>query len=155
MKLEKPTNPDETDLRILAALQTDARLSYSQLGRMIHLTAPAVRERIARMEEAGLIMGYHAQVDLEKLGYSIQAFIRLSAPAESYSRVLAEVDRLPEVQSCQHVTGEDAFYLFVVAKSTGDLERLIGYLSPFGKTATAIILSSHPPASAEQIMTPK
>jgi len=142
MKNDFETHPDSTDLKILTELQRNARISFSELGRLVHLSAPAVRERVSRLEESGTITGYHARVQPQKLGYPIEAFLRLSVPAESYPRVLAEIGRMSEVQSCAHVTGEDAFYLRVAARSTTDLERIIACFSPYGKTATAVILSN-------------
>lgn len=142
MRNEFETHLDSTDLKILTELQRNARISYSELGRLVHLSAPAVRERITRLEENGTITGYHARVQPEKLGFPIAAYLRLAVPAEFYPRVLAEIEHTPEVQSCAHVTGEDAFYLKVAARSTTDLERIIACFSPYGKTATAVILST-------------
>lgn len=141
MTREKQTSSDATDLKLLDALRQDARLSYAELGRLVHLSAPAVRERISRLELDGIITGYHARVAPDRMGYPIQAYLRLTTPAEFYPRVLAEVERIPEIQSCAHVTGEDAFVLQVMARTTADLERIIACLSTYGKTSTAIILS--------------
>ncbi len=133
---------DRTGRRILYALQENARISFSDLGRKVGLTAPAVAERVRRMEASGLIAGYHAALDAQQLGLPVQAFIRLCTPAEKYPRVLAVLEDLPEVLECCHVTGEDAFVLRVVAASMPHLERIIARLSPFGETATSLIMSS-------------
>src|SRR5579885_1294675 len=74
---------DATSLEILSALQEDARLSFSELGRRVGLSSPAVAERVHRLEEAGIITGYHAQVDTEKLGYALTAFIRIRTTSET------------------------------------------------------------------------
>ena len=133
--------PDRTDRRILAALQANARLTFSELGRKVGLTPPAVRERVTRLEEAGWISGYHAEIPLEKLGLPIQAFLQLYTTPDQYPRVLAAVQKLPEVLECDHVTGEAAFVLKIAAASTARLEEVIAVLSPFGRTETAIVLS--------------
>jgi len=133
---------DRTGIKILRALQENARLTYNQLGQIVGLTPPAAAERVRRMEEAGLIEGYHARVDPARLGLPIQAFLRLRTPAERYPRVLAAVREIPEVLECYHVTGEDAFILRIAAASTSHLENIIARFSPFGETATAIVLSS-------------
>ncbi len=133
---------DSVGRKLLDLLQENARLSLSELGRLVHLSPPAVGERLRRMEEAGLICVYHAQLDPDKLGLPIQALLRLRTPAEKYSRVLAVVGELPEVLECCHVTGDDAFVMRVAAASTADLEKVIACLSPFGETSTALILST-------------
>lgn len=133
---------DRVGKQILAALQRDARLPFREIGRQVGLTGPAVAERVRQMEEAGLIRGYHAEVDLEQMGYPVQAFIRLRTTPDRYPRFLAMLDSLPEVIECHHVAGEDAFYLHVAVQSTRSLEQVIARLSPFGTTATAIILST-------------
>lgn len=135
-------NLDRVGRRIMAALQRQARLTYTQVGRQVGLTGPAVAERVRRMEEGGLIRGYHADVDLARAGLPVQAFIRLRTPPERYPRLLAMLEGLPEVLECHHVAGEDAFILHVAAGSTLALEQVIGRLSPFGSTSTAIILST-------------
>jgi len=133
---------DRTGHQILYALQENARISFSELGRLVGLTPPAAAERVRRMEEAGLIAGYHARIPAEKLGLPIQAFIRLRTPAEKYTRVVAVVRELPEILECHHVTGEEAFVLRVTAASPAHLERIIAKLSPFGETATSMVLST-------------
>lgn len=133
---------DRAGRQILAALQKEARLTFSQLGRQVGLTGPAVAERVRRMEEAGLIRGYHAELDPEQAGLVVQAFIRLRTTPERYPRLLALLDTLPQVIEAHHVTGEDAFYLRVAARSTAELEQVIDRFSPFGATATAVILST-------------
>lgn len=133
---------DATGRKILTALQENARLSLSELGRRVGLTQPATAERVKRLEEAGVITGYHAEVDQTKLGWSILAFVRLNTPAEKYPRFLKAAADWPEILECHHVSGGDSFMLKVIASSTAHLEDLIGRLSPFGGTATTIVLSS-------------
>lgn len=127
---------------ILRLLQEDARLSFSELGRRVGLSQPAAAERVKRMEAAGLITGYHAAVDAGKLGLPITAFIRLAAPAEKYPRFLAFAEQSAEILECHHVSGGDSFVMKAAVSSTAHLERLIGELSRFGQTNTAIVLSS-------------
>jgi Lrp/AsnC family leucine-responsive transcriptional regulator len=133
---------DRTGLKILRALQENARLSFSELGRQVALTPPAVAERVRKMEESGIISGYHAQVDPDKVGLPIRAFITLKTRAEKYPSVTALVRNCPEILECHHVSGGESFIMKVVASSIPHLEALIEKLSSFGETNTLIVLSS-------------
>jgi Lrp/AsnC family leucine-responsive transcriptional regulator len=133
---------DDIGWRILAALQENARLSYSELGRRVGLTPPAAAERVRRLEETGVITGYRAQLDLDKLGLPLRAIIRLaprSRPASELSRLLSA---LPDVLECHHVTGEDCYVMKVAVRSVGHLEALLERLLQHGQSTTSIVLSS-------------
>jgi len=133
---------DQTSHKILRYLMDEGRLSYSELGRRIALSTPAVIERVQRLEEAGVIQGYHADVDPLRLGYTLTAFLRLHTTPESYPEVRALIENLPEVLECYHVTGEESFVMKIIAASTAHLEDIIAKFDPYGKTATSIILST-------------
>jgi Lrp/AsnC family transcriptional regulator, leucine-responsive regulatory protein len=133
---------DRTGYLILNTLQENARISFSELGRMVGLSSPAAAERVHKLEEAGLITGYHAHIPADKLGFPIQVYIRLRAPAEKYPQVLRVVRDLTGIIECHHVTGEDSFVMKAAVASPEHLEEMIAQLSPFGETATAIILST-------------
>ena len=139
LQLEKLLDP--TGLKLIQALQEDARLSFSELGRRVNLSTPAVSERVRRMEEAGLIVGYHAALDAAKLGWPITAFIRLFTAAKHYPRFLELAQTTPEVVECYHVTGSEAFVIKARVESVGKLEALIEQLNPFGETSTSVVLS--------------
>jgi Lrp/AsnC family leucine-responsive transcriptional regulator len=102
---------DDTGWRILDLLQDNARMPFSELGRRVGLSAPAVAERVRRMEDVGLIAGYRVEVALDKLGYPIVALIRVAAPEEKCPRLKTLVQGLAEVLECHHVTGADAYVL--------------------------------------------
>jgi Lrp/AsnC family leucine-responsive transcriptional regulator len=133
---------DDTGWRLLAALQADARLSFSELGRRVGLSPPAVAERVRRLEDAGVITGYHALIDPEKAGYAITAIIRVSAPEHQFARLKAVAADLIEVREAHHVTGADSLVLKVSATSVGHLETVIEQLGRCGTPTTAIVLSS-------------
>lgn len=133
---------DATGRKLLRALQENARLSYSELGRQVGLSAPAAAERVRRLEEAELIIGYHAEVDPAALGYGVLAFIRLTTSTDKYPRVLELAQRLSEIRECHHVTGGEAFIMKVLATSIPHLESIIAQMSIFGATSTSIVLSS-------------
>lgn len=133
---------DEIDWQILCELQVDARLSYSELGRRINLSSPAVQERVRKLEDAGIIKGYHASLDLEQLGLSIKALIQLSGSCRESDVFVQMIQGLPEVLQCHHVLGDRCFYLLVAVASMKQLELLLLRLKEFGETATTVILST-------------
>ncbi len=132
---------DDTGWQLLQALQEDARLSFAELGRRVGLSPPAVAERVRRMEEAGIITGYRAQINPEKIGLPITALIGLTTTPQQYPCVIALIKDLPEVLECHHVTGGCSFALKAIASSMSHLEALIEKLSRYGQTSTAIVLS--------------
>jgi Lrp/AsnC family leucine-responsive transcriptional regulator len=150
---------DDTGWRVLAAIQADARLSFSELGRRVGLSPPAAAERVRRLEDAGIITGYRALVDAEKIGYAVSAIIRVSAPEPHFPRLKALAAEMPEVREAHHVTGSDSLVLKVSATSVGHLEKVIEQLGRHGTPTTAIILSSPvapraiaaPPRTAERV----
>jgi len=133
---------DRTGFKILRALQENARLSFSELGRRVALSSPAVAERVRKMEEVGIIGGYHARVEPQKVGLPIMAFIMLKTRAEQYPSVIALARQAPEFRECHHVSGNESFIMKVAASSIPHLENLIEKLSPFGETSTLVVLSS-------------
>lgn len=133
---------DATGHRIVQLLQANARLSFSELGRMVGLSQPATAERVKRLEEAGVITGYHAVLDLKKMGLPIMAFIRLTTPSERYPKFYSQMETWPEIIECHHVSGNESFVMKVCVASTTHLEELIGRISQYGPTATTIVLST-------------
>lgn len=156
MTLEVEKLLDETSWALLRELQEDARLSYSALGRRVGLSSPAVVERIRRMEEAGIITGYRAEVSLAKLGYSIQAFVRVASMMGESHSVGSVYEQYPEVLECHRVTGSDDYILKVAVASIQHLEQVINRFSR-SQITTLIVLSSpitrrtieHPPTLPE------
>ncbi|MBI5812327.1 MAG: Lrp/AsnC family transcriptional regulator [Meiothermus silvanus] len=142
MALEHDRLLDETGWEILELLQQDARVPFSELGRKVGLSAPAVAERVRRMEDAGIITGYRAQVNLQALGYAMTAIIRLSSPAEKCTLAGHKLAELPEVLEAHRVTGEDSWVVRVAVRSVEHLERLINQINLYGDSNTAIVLSS-------------
>jgi Lrp/AsnC family transcriptional regulator, leucine-responsive regulatory protein len=133
---------DEIGWKILRELQENARVSFAELGRRVNLSIPAVTERVRRLEDAGVITGYHAEVDAEKIGLPITAFIRMNIVGDMTPRLTALLKELPEISECHRGTGGDSFIMKVNVASVHHLERLIDRLLPFGTTTTSIVLSS-------------
>ncbi|MEM9156362.1 MAG: Lrp/AsnC family transcriptional regulator [Cyanobacteria bacterium P01_F01_bin.33] len=142
MTLDCKMTLDEISLHLLQELQANARLSFAELGRRVGLSLPAVSERVRRLEEMGVITGYRAAISPTTLGYTLTAFVRLSTTPQSYPRLIQALEALPEVLECHHVTGRESFVLKVIAPSISELEALIGQLSSYGPTETAIVMSS-------------
>jgi Lrp/AsnC family leucine-responsive transcriptional regulator len=133
---------DRTGLELLRLLQENARTSFADLGKHVGLTAPAVAERMRRMEEAGIITGYRAEIDSTKLGAHIRAFIRVS-DCEPCERLIGLAHSLPAVREAHQVTGSDSYLLKVEVASVEELNQLIERLRPLARTlVTAIVLSS-------------
>ncbi|MFG2556797.1 Lrp/AsnC family transcriptional regulator [Streptomyces sp. NPDC048581] len=135
---------DALDRQILELLQTDGRIKLSELGRRVRLSPAAVTERVRRLESAGVITGYGARVAPARLGYGIQAFIRVN-PHGGYTlrhpRTLELIDR-PEIVEVHHVVGEDCWILKVAVEDTVHLEEILEATSALGRTTTSIVLSS-------------
>jgi Lrp/AsnC family transcriptional regulator, leucine-responsive regulatory protein len=137
---------DSTNRRVLAELQSDARLSLAELGRRVGLSAPAVAERLQRLEQEQIIRGYNAVLDPVALGYALTVFIRVR-PAPRQLHKVAELARaLPEIVECHRITGEDCYLIRAHVRSVGHLEEVIDQLAAFGQTTTSIVQSSPVPA---------
>ena len=142
MTLEPKKSLDNVSWQILTALQKDARLSFAELGRRVGLSLPAVAERVRRMEEAGIITGYSANIAVNKIGLNVMAYSRVSTNSNQYPAIIALAGTLPEVVECHHLTGPDSFIMKVVVSSIPHLEEVITKLSAYGQTATSVVLSS-------------
>ena len=133
---------DETNRRIIEALQGDARLSMAELGRRVSLSAPAVADRVQRLERAGVITGYRATVDPKAIGFPIAAVVRVR-PASRQLHKIPEVAReVPEVVECYRITGEDCFFVKLHLRGMEDLEPILDRFVLYGQTTTSIIHSA-------------
>jgi Lrp/AsnC family leucine-responsive transcriptional regulator len=105
-------------------------------------------ERVRKLEEAGVIAGYHAQINPDAIGLPVLVFIRINTPTRDYPRFLAALTEKPEVVECHHIAGADSFILKAHLPSNAHLEKLLQWLSAFGRTHTDIVLSSPLPRRA-------
>jgi len=133
---------DDIDRKVLTELQQDARVSYAELGRRVGLTTPAVIERVRKLEDAGVITGYRAEIDTSKVGLPITAFVRMSITGVDYSHIIEVAEQSNEVLECHRGTGGDSFIMKVAVSSVEHLQQIIDKLTPYGITTTAIVLSS-------------
>ncbi|MDH6124394.1 Lrp/AsnC family transcriptional regulator [Kitasatospora sp. GP82] len=135
---------DTVDLQLLELVQTEGRITLSELGRRVRMSPAAVGERIRRLEANGTITGYTAVVAPERLGYGIQAFVRVSPHAGitlCHFRSQDLINR-PEILEVHHVIGEDCWILKIAVRNTAHLEELLEKISSVGRTTTSIVLSS-------------
>ena len=132
---------DATDLRLLQELCADARVSLAELGRRVGLSAPAVGERLSRLEREGTV-SYRADVDPRALGYAFAAVLRMRPAPRQIPKVADVARATPEVVECHRVTGEDCFYMKLHIRSVEHLEEVIDRFTPYGQTTTSIIQSS-------------
>jgi Lrp/AsnC family leucine-responsive transcriptional regulator len=135
---------DEINRDILDLLQVDGRISYRDIAERIGLTAPAVTERIRKLEDAGVIKGYRAVVDYEALGFPILCIVRLNAPRGA-SGVDEKIQSIPEVIEANRVTGSESHVIRARVRSTLHLEQLLHELWEEGDSITNIVTSSPVP----------
>jgi Lrp/AsnC family leucine-responsive transcriptional regulator len=128
--------------KILQELAADGRLPFAELGRKVGLSPSATAERVRQLESLGFIRGYRAEIDLQALGFSITAFVRLTCEGNRYRQFLKFLPSLQSVQECHHLTGGDAFLLKVVLSSVSELETLIEKLLAYGSPTTSMVLST-------------
>jgi Lrp/AsnC family leucine-responsive transcriptional regulator len=134
---------DSTDWAILAELQGDSRVSFSELGRRVHMSSPAVAERVRRLEQTGVITGYHAAVAPQAAGWSVLALVRMQCfGARCILQHVEAVKAWPHVLELHRVTGDVCSELKVVAASMADFEAVVDRLAEFGQPSSTLVLSS-------------
>jgi Lrp/AsnC family leucine-responsive transcriptional regulator len=123
-------------------LQQNARISFAEIGRQIGLSTPAVIERVRRLEESGVIEGYHARINPAKVGLTVRAVVKISIAGDRLSKFALLAGKVPEVLECHRVTGSESFILQIAATDVAHMERIIDRLMPYVATNTSIILGS-------------
>ena len=131
---------DAHDGRILAELQRDARITMAELGRRVHLSQPAVTERVRKLELSGYIKGYRAVVDPQRLGYGIRAIVRVGRA--EYARVVKLIEQTPEVLNAYNVTGEDSWILEIAVIDVEHLDAVVTKFCIMTETSTSIVLNA-------------
>ena len=134
-------NLDLIDWVIIEQLQREARVSLSELGRRVKLSPSAVTERVRNLESLGVITGYHAMVDLAKVGYPVLAVVRLKYPGNHHQPLRRLLAERREILECLRTTGDDCYTLKVAAASMEHLETLVDELAGFGSTTTSVVYS--------------
>lgn len=133
---------DSISWKILDCLQRNARQSNTEISRQVGITSPAVAERIRKMEDAGIIEGYHTKVSYFETGYQLKAIITIRAFMGRLKPFLAKIKSFDEVLNCYRITGNENIVLEVVLNNQQHLEQFIDQLITYGETKTQIVLSN-------------
>lgn len=133
---------DVTDYKIIEILLEDGRIPMKELAKRVALSAPAVAERVKRLEEEGIITGYKAKVDYDKLGKKINVLINIDINVQRSEKFMEFIENEDSIIECHHVTGPYCKILKARLQDISSLEKLIGKIQMFGNTETYIILSS-------------
>jgi Lrp/AsnC family transcriptional regulator, leucine-responsive regulatory protein len=133
---------DEVNVRLLAELSADPRAGASELARRIGMSAPAVRERVARLEEAGVIRGYRLDIDPAAIGLPVAAWVRLRPGPGQLPKIAELAARVPEVSECHRISGDDCFLVKVHVPSIESLEAVLDQFLLHGQTTSSFIVST-------------
>src|SRR5262245_7115808 len=133
---------DSRNQKLLAALLKNPRASVSALARRVGLSAPATRERLLRLEEAGVIKGWRVELDPKALGFPIAVLIRVRPMPGQLPKIAKLAQALPQVTECHRITGEDCFLLRAHLRALDELDGLLDRFLAFGQTPTSIVQSS-------------
>lgn len=136
---------DATNIRLLQELEADARLSLAELGRRVGLSSPAVADRLERLEQAGVIKGYRAEIDPRALGYELAVVLRIRPAPRELKKVAALAQRTPEVVECHRITGDDCYLMRAHVRDVVHMEEVIDRFAVYGQTTTSIVQSSPVP----------
>jgi Lrp/AsnC family leucine-responsive transcriptional regulator len=134
-------NLDQVDWMILAELQRNGRIPFTELGRRVRLSTSATTERVRRLESIGVITGYRAAIDPAQVGYAVLAVVRLKYPGNRHQPLHKLLEERTEILECLRTTGDDCYALKVAATSMAHLERVVDELAAFGSTTTSVVYS--------------
>ena len=140
------TLTDSTNLELLVLLQENPRAPISQLARKIGMSNPAVKERVLRLQESGILSGFRLELNPKELGYQVMAFVRMRPLPGHLNKVAELAQSIPEVTECYRITGEDCFIMKVYLKEISHLDRVLDRFLAHGQTTTSIVQSSPVPA---------
>ncbi|HEV2321874.1 MAG TPA: Lrp/AsnC family transcriptional regulator [Gammaproteobacteria bacterium] len=136
---------DARNLELLRLLREDPCMSVSEMARRVSMSAPAVRERIERLKEAGIIKGTRLELDPRALGYPLAIYIRIRPMPGKLPEIPALATRLPQVVECHRITGEDCFIIKAYLDSLDNLDVILDQFLVFGQTTTSIVQSTPVP----------
>jgi Lrp/AsnC family transcriptional regulator, leucine-responsive regulatory protein len=130
---------DQVDHKIISELSADGRVSFAELGRRTNLSSPAVTERVKRLEQTGVITGYHAEIDPRALGYQLTAIVRVKPAVRQLAKIAELAAEIPQIEECLRITGEDCFYIKLHLGSIDELPSVLDQFLLYGETTTSIV----------------
>jgi Lrp/AsnC family leucine-responsive transcriptional regulator len=130
---------DPTDRQIIRELSLNGRIPFAELGRRVSLSSPAVAERVRRLEQAGVITGYRAEIDPRALGYQLTAIVRVKPAVRQLSKIAELAADIPQIEECLRITGEDCFYMKLHLGSIEELPSVLDQFLLYGETTTSIV----------------
>ena len=136
---------DEVNRRLLRELTAEPRITMSALARRVGMSAPAVSERIQRLERAGVITGYRTDISPAALGLPVTAFVRIRPTAGQLPKIADLAQKTPEISECHRISGEDCFLLKLHAATIEDIEKTLDCFLIYGQTITSIVVSTPVP----------
>ncbi len=132
---------DDLDLKIIAELKKDSRLSMRELGRKVSLSAPSVTERVRRLESFGVIKQYTLDIDYPKVGLPVSCIIEATVKNGEYDRFKTYIERLSNIEFCYRIAGAACYMLKINAESLAQIEAFINETSAYAQTVTHVIFS--------------
>ncbi len=136
---------EKRNVELLRLLRADPRMTVSELARRVGMSAPAVRERLQRLEEAGVIKSYQLEIDPAALGYPVAIIMRVRPMPGKLTKVAELAESLPQVVECHRITGEDCYFIRAYIEGLDQLDRLQDRFAAYGQTTTSLIQSSPVP----------
>jgi Lrp/AsnC family leucine-responsive transcriptional regulator len=136
---------DAVNRRLLRELVAEPRIGMSALARRVGMSAPAVTERVQRLERAGVITGYRVEISPAALGLPVTAFVRIRPTAGQLAKIAELARETPEVSECHRISGEDCFLVKVHAPAIEDLEQTLDRFLTYGQTISSIVVSTPVP----------
>jgi len=136
---------DARNVELIRMLQADPRMPVSELARRVGMSAPAVKERVTRLEEAGIIRGYSLELGPKAVGWPITAYVRIRPMPGQLPKIAELAQGMPQVAECHRITGEDCFILKVYLESLDSMDRVLDRFLAYGQTTTSIVQSTPVP----------
>jgi Lrp/AsnC family transcriptional regulator, leucine-responsive regulatory protein len=136
---------DKINVALLRELQADPRLPISELARRVNMSAPAVRDRIGRLEAIGVIAGYRVVIDPASVGLPVTAFVRIRPAPGTLPKIAKLAQEIEEVTECYRITGEDCFLVKLHAPALEQLELTLDRFLAFGTTTSSLVVSTPVP----------
>lgn len=155
LRRSKTHQPDRYDTLILRELLNDARIPRAELARRVGLSPPAVGERVRRLEDAGVVTGYRAQVNPERIGFHLTVLIRARPSPGRMQEMIDAIQSSDQIVRCERISGEDCFVAWAHVRDVAEMEDLIDRLVPFGATNSSIVQSSPVAERYDRLLTPE